>query len=153
MRWEGPFLRMPYSAPRAGFADSREYLYNGKSVDHQVHLGVDLAATARYPVPSANGGKVIFNRFVGIYGNTVVLDHGFGLFSLYAHLSESLVSSDQVVKKGEIIGKTGTTGLAGGDHLHFSMMVHDTFVTPIEWWDGAWISNNIGSKLKGPNPR
>ena len=150
LRWEGAFLRMPNSAPKAGFADLREYVYNGKIIDHQVHLGVDLAATARYSVPAANSGKVIYCESVGIYGNTVVLDHGFGLFSLYAHLSEISVAKGEEVKKGAIIGKTGTTGLAGGDHLHFSMMVHDTFVTPVEWWDGDWIANNVSSKLKRP---
>ena len=52
-----------------------------------------------------------------------------------------------MVSKGEIIGKTGTTGLAGGDHLHFGMVVYNIFVNPIEWWDATWMKNNIQNKL------
>ncbi len=147
MMWSGVFGRFPRSQNRAGFADHRSYKYKGKVVDHQVHLGVDLASTAQSPVPAANSGKVIFAEFVGIYGNTVILDHGFGLFSLYSHLSSIGVAPDQLVKKGEILGKTGKTGLAGGDHLHFSIIIHNTFVNPLEWWDGTWIKNNITSKI------
>jgi hypothetical protein len=147
MHWQGNFLRLPDSAPRAGFADQRDYRYQGKSIDHQVHYGVDLASLALSPIPAANAGKVAYIGFVGIYGNTVILDHGFGLLSLYGHMSSIQVQKDQIVAKGEIIGKTGMTGLAGGDHLHFGMMVHHIFVNPIEWWDDAWIKNNVTDKL------
>ena len=140
-------MRLPNSAPRARFADQRDYRYKGKVVDHQVHLGVDLASLARAKVPAANNGRVAFTGTVGIYGNTVVLDHGFGLFSLYSHLSRIDVEKGQTVQKGEVLGLTGATGLAGGDHLHYAMMVHQTFVNPIEWWDAAWIRNNVTDKL------
>jgi hypothetical protein len=149
MHWQGPFLRLPDSAPRAGFADQRDYRYQGKTIDHQTHYGVDLASVALSPIPAANAGKVAYIGFVGIYGNTVILDHGFGLLSLYGHMSSINVQKDQIVKKGDIIGKTGMTGLAGGDHLHFGMMVYNTFVNPIEWWDEAWIKNNVTDKLAG----
>lgn len=147
MHWEGAFQRLPGSATRATFAESRTYLYNGEPVDHQTHLGIDLASVAHSPVPAANGGRVAFSGLIGIYGNSVIIDHGFGLFSLYSHLSSMSVQDGQMVRKGDIIGRTGTTGLAGGDHLHFSVLVHNTFVNPIEWWDGSWIENNISSKL------
>ncbi|MBI9085964.1 MAG: M23 family metallopeptidase [Desulfobacterales bacterium] len=146
--WEGAFLRLPNAANRAGFADSREYRYNGKIIDHQVHMGIDLASLAHSPVPAANAGKVAFNENLGIYGRTVILDHGFGLFTMYAHLSSIDVTKGQMVSKGGIIGLTGTTGMAGGDHLHFAVMVHHTFVNPIEWWDGTWIQNNISAKIE-----
>ncbi|MCP4215581.1 MAG: M23 family metallopeptidase, partial [bacterium] len=100
------------------------------------------------PVPAANKGKVVFSGIIGIFGKTVMIDHGFGLFSTYSHLSAFDVKPGQIVSKGEIIGKTGITGLAGGDHLHFGMMVHDTFVNPVEWWDAGWIKNNITDKIK-----
>ncbi|MCK5164539.1 MAG: M23 family metallopeptidase, partial [Desulfobacula sp.] len=74
-------------------------------------------------------------------------DHGFGLCSLYSHLNQISVSKEALVKKGDDIGFTGLTGLAGGDHLHFSMIVHNVFVNPVEWWDSAWIKNNIISKI------
>lgn len=146
--WEGPFLRLPRAAPKAGFADQRKYEYNKKIVDEQVHLGIDLASTAHSPVPAANHGRVVFAEYLGIYGKTVILDHGFGLFSMYGHLSRIEVEKDQVVSKGDVIGYTGTTGLAGGDHLHFSMIVSHTFVNPIEWWDPTWIKHNVTDKLE-----
>jgi murein DD-endopeptidase MepM/ murein hydrolase activator NlpD len=146
--WEGKFLRMPGAANQAGFADHRTYNYNGKVIDRQVHLGMDLASVTNAPVPAANSGVIAFSGLLGIYGKTVLIDHGFGLFSMYAHLNRSDVSKGQQVSKGDILGHTGSTGLAGGDHLHFSILVHNTFVNPIEWWDAAWIKNNILLKIE-----
>jgi murein DD-endopeptidase MepM/ murein hydrolase activator NlpD len=145
--WEGTFLRLPNSATRAGFADHREYLYNGEVIDRQVHLGIDLASLEKSPVPASNAGKVLFSGDIGIYGKTVVLDHGFGLLSMYSHLSGIDVEVGQIVAKGETLGRTGTTGLAGGDHLHFGMMIHNTMINPIEWWDSNWIMHNVTDKL------
>ncbi len=145
--WTGRFQRLPASAQTAGFADQRQYEYHGRVIDNQVHLGVDLASTVHSPVPAANRGRIAFAGDLGIYGNTIVMDHGFGLFSMYGHLSRIQVTTDQVVSKGDIIGFTGNTGLAGGDHLHFSMLIHDTFVNPVEWWDSQWIEHNVTDKL------
>ena len=145
--WDGRFLRLRGSAKRAGFADRRVYKYKGKEIDRAVHLGIDLASTANASVKAANSGKVILTQFVGIFGNTVIIDHGFGLCSLYSHLNQISVNKGDLVQKGDEIGFTGLTGLAGGDHLHFSMIVHNVFVNPVEWWDGSWISNNITSKI------
>ncbi|RLB83623.1 MAG: M23 family peptidase [Deltaproteobacteria bacterium] len=150
--WEGPFLRLPRSAHRAGFADHRKYQYNGKTTDVQIHLGVDLASTAHAPIPAANNGRVAFADDLGIYGKTILLDHGFGLFSMYGHLSHIQVAKNQMVSKGDVIGFTGTTGLAGGDHLHYAMLVSHTFVNPIEWWDPNWIQHNISGKLEEAIP-
>ncbi len=147
MYWKGAFGRLPGSANRATYAEARTYYHNGKTIDHQTHLGIDLASVAHSPVPAANAGRVAFAGQLGIYGNTVIIDHGFGLFSLYSHLSSMSVQEEQMVEKDGIIGRTGTTGMAGGDHLHFSILVHNTFVNPVEWWDAAWIDNNITSKL------
>jgi len=146
--WDGRFLRLKGSAKRAGFADRRIYKYNGKEIDRAVHLGIDLASTSNAPVKAANSGRVIFTQFVGIFGNTVIIDHGFGLCSLYSHLNQILVNKGDLVEKGDDIGVTGLTGLAGGDHLHFSMIVHNVFVNPVEWWDGSWIKNNITAKIE-----
>jgi murein DD-endopeptidase MepM/ murein hydrolase activator NlpD len=145
--WEGSFLRLPNSARRAGFADHRVYQYGDQIIDRQVHMGIDLASVAHAPVPAANSGKVVFAEPLGIYGRTVMIDHGFGLFSLYSHLNNIAVQTGQQVKKGDLIGHTGVTGLAGGDHLHFGMMVHNTFIDPVEWWDPAWIKNNVTDKI------
>jgi murein DD-endopeptidase MepM/ murein hydrolase activator NlpD len=145
--WSGRFLRLPKSAPRAGFADHRTYTYNGREIDRQVHLGADLASTKHSPVPAANGGAVVFADRLGIYGRTVFIDHGFGLFSMYAHLNQISVKDGQSINRGDILGKTGSTGLAGGDHLHFAILIQNTFVNPVEWWDATWIKHNISSKI------
>jgi murein DD-endopeptidase MepM/ murein hydrolase activator NlpD len=148
MLWKGGFFRMPMSAQRAGFADHRTYLWEGKKVDEQTHLGFDLASTKNAPVPAANSGKVIYTGYLGIYGNLVVIDHGLGLQSLYSHLSEIHVQTEQTVAKGDIIGKTGVTGMSGGDHLHFGMLVSGLEVTPLEWLDDHWIKDNVIDRIK-----
>ena len=140
--WHDRFLRMP-GAGRAGFADQRTYYYKRKPIDHQTHLGMDIASTARVAIKAANSGKVIFSDYLGIYGNTVIIDHGQGISSLYAHLSRIDTTVGTMVEKDELIGHSGTTGMAGGDHLHFSILVHGIFVTPVQWWDQHWIDINI----------
>lgn len=145
--WKGEFLRLPDAAPRAGFADTRAYMYQGKKIDEQTHMGVDLASLEQSPVPAGNSGKVVFAENLGIYGQTVIIDHGMGLFSTYSHLSHIGVTVGQMLSKGDMLGKTGTTGLAGGDHLHYGVMIYHTFVNPLAWWDPQWIKNNITSKI------
>ncbi len=149
----GAFVRFK-GAKRSGFADKRHYFYHGKEVDQAYHMGVDIASVAHASIPAANNGRVIFAGYNGIYGNTVVLDHGMGLMSLYAHLSQIDVKPGQTIKKGQRLGMTGTTGLAGGDHLHFGMMLGGVFVNPVEWWDKRWIRDHIIYNLyfKGTNP-
>ncbi len=145
--WDGPWLRMKNAATMATFGDQRIYYYKGKLIDRAVHLGVDLASLATSPVQAANTGRVIFAQDLGIYGLTVVIDHGQGLYTLYGHLSSIDVTFGQPVTKGDTIGITGTTGLATGDHLHFGFLVHGVPVNPIEWWDSHWIKDNIYRKL------
>jgi len=103
---------------------------------------------ANAPVPAANTGRIVYAAFLGIYGNCVIIDHGLGLQSLYSHLDEISVTMGAQVNRGDIIGKTGTTGLAGGDHLHFGMVIGGLQVSPVEWWDDHWIKDNILAHLK-----
>lgn len=145
--WNESFLRQPNSATRANFGDVRNYVYAGKKIDQQTHLGVDLASTARAEVPASNSGRVVYADFMGIYGQCIIVDHGLGLQTLYAHLSSMAVNVGDQVDRGQIIGRTGATGLAGGDHLHFGIIVAGVPVNPVEWWDRNWVSNNITSKL------
>ncbi|MGZ6231603.1 MAG: M23 family metallopeptidase [Syntrophales bacterium] len=81
-----------------------------------------------------------------MYGNFVIIDHGFGFFTLYGHLNSIDVKKGQEVKKGDVIAHTGSTGLAGGDHLHFGMLIGGQFVNPQEWWDAHWIADNVTQK-------
>ena len=145
--WQDSFLRMKNAAPMARYGDKRSYMYEGKVVGESTHLGVDLASTAHSPIEAANSGIVVYAGYLGIYGNAVIIDHGLGLFSLYAHMDAIQAKNGQEVKKGEAIGQSGTSGLAGGDHLHFSIIVGGQFVNPQEWWDPHWIADNVTKKL------
>ncbi len=147
--WSRPFEMMPNGKVMSVFADRRTYEYKGRVIDHQDHLGFDLAVTRQSPIPSSNDGVVVLARFFGIFGNAVVVDHGYGIMSLYGHLSSISVQAGQKVARGDILGKTGETGLAGGDHLHFTILLQGLPVNPVEWWDGHWIKDRIAKKL-GP---
>lgn len=145
--WSGAFTRM-LGKPMATFGQDRTYYYRGEEVDRQVHLGVDIASLMQSPIPAGNDGRVVFTGPLGIYGETVILDHGWGLFSMYSHMSVIDVSPGASVAKGDILGRTGQTGMAGGDHLHFAVIVQGVFVDPVEWWDPHWVKDNIDLKLK-----
>jgi murein DD-endopeptidase MepM/ murein hydrolase activator NlpD len=150
--WDKPFLPLPNAQVMSSFADRRTYVYRGREVDQQYHLGFDLATTRQDAVPAANDGVVAFADYLGIYGNAVVVDHGYGLMSLYAHLSEIEVRSGQEVRRGQRLGRTGETGLAGGDHLHFTLLLDGLPVTPLEWWDPHWLRDRIARKLGAALP-
>jgi len=145
--WSGTWIRLRNAATMAGFGDRRIYYYKGEKIDEQCHLGVDLASLAQSEVQASNTGRVIFADRLGIYGQTIVLDHGQGLASLYGHLSKIHVTVGDEVQRGDPIGLTGQSGLAGGDHLHFGIMVGGVSVNPIEWWDSHWIQDNVTRKL------
>lgn len=145
--WRGAFKQLPGSQVEAAFADHRQYVYRGKVVDQQDHLGFDLAVTRHHPVQAANDGLVVFAGYLGIYGNTIVIDHGYGLQSLYAHLSSYAVSEGDRVVKGQELGRSGTTGLAAGDHVHFSLILHGQQINPTEWWDPFWVKTRIMDPL------
>jgi murein DD-endopeptidase MepM/ murein hydrolase activator NlpD len=147
--WTQPFVQLSNSEVEAAFADARTYIYNGESVDHQTHLGFDLAVVEHNPVVAANDGTVVYAAFFGIYGNAVIIDHGCGLQSLYGHLSSIDVKPGESVKRGQVIGRSGQTGLAAGDHLHFTTLLNGMPVNPVEWWDAHWIHDRIERKL-GP---
>ena len=146
--WQGPFVQLGNSEVEASFADHRAYIYGGEEVDQQVHLGFDLAATAAVPVVAANAGRVLHAKWLGIYGNCVIVDHGLGLASLYGHLSSVDVRAGDVVAKGHQLGRSGMTGLAGGDHLHYTVLLQGRPVNPVEWWDAHWIEDRVERKLR-----
>ena len=145
--WTEAFLQLANSKVESEFADVRTYVYKGKKVDKQVHLGFDLAVSQHTPVIAANDGKVVWAAPLGIYGNCIVVDHGYGLQSIYGHLSEFAIKEGDTVKRGQTMGKTGSTGLAGGDHLHFSMQIDGVQVNPVEWWDEHWIKDHVRTRI------
>ncbi|MGH9146784.1 MAG: M23 family metallopeptidase [Vicinamibacterales bacterium] len=148
MLWKEPFRQLGNSKVESGFADDRTYVYDGKQVDRQTHLGFDLSVTANVPVLAANRGKVLSVGYLGIYGNCVIVDHGLGVQSLYAHLSSIEVREGDSVEQGQTLGRSGQTGLAGGDHLHFTVLVNGQAVNPTEWWDPHWVEDRVMRKLR-----
>jgi len=147
--WGGAvFHPFTNTAVEAAFADQRTYTYQGKDVDRQTHLGFDLARVVNSPIVAANRGKVVHAAPLGIYGNCVIVDHGMGVQSLYAHLSSITVKVGDTVEKEQELGRSGMTGLAGGDHLHFTQLVNGQMVNPVEWWDAHWIQDRILRKLR-----
>ena len=147
MLWKDAFQPLGNASVEAAFADNRTYFHNGQEIDRQVHLGFDLAVTQHIPVLAANAGVVLYAADLGIYGNCVIVDHGLGVQSLYAHLSSFEVGEGDRVEKGRILGRSGMTGLAGGDHLHFTMLVNGQPVNPVEWWDPKWMQDRVLRKI------
>jgi len=150
--WDGAFQQLGNSQVESLFADHRTYFYKGNEIDQQVHLGFDLAVTAAVPVHAANRGHVLYADPLGIYGNCVILDHGVGVQSLYAHLSSMDVKPGDTVEKGQTLGRSGMTGLAGGDHLHFTMLVDGRPVNSVEWWDAHWLQDRVFRKIREAAP-
>ncbi len=147
MLWKDAFQPLTNAAVESRFADNRTYVYQGNEVDRQVHLGFDLAVTQRVPVLAAHNGIVVHANDLGIYGNAVVVDHGLGVQSLYAHLSSIDVKEGDRVEKGRQLGRSGMTGLAAGDHLHFTMLLDGHAVNPVEWWDPKWMQDRVLRKI------
>ena len=148
--WSQPFTRQSHSQAESSFADVRNYIYQGKKIDQQVHLGYDLAVTQHVGVEASNDGKVVYAAPLGIYGNCIVVDHGYGLQTIYGHLSKIDVREGDLVKRGQVMGQSGQTGMAGGDHIHFAMQLDGVQIDPKEWWDSHWIKDHIAKRVDLP---
>jgi len=146
--WSQPFRRQTNSKTEASFADVRNYIYQGKKIDQQVHLGYDLAVTQHVGVEASNDGKVVYAAPLGIYGNCIVVDHGYGLQTIYGHLSQIQVHEGDMVKQGQVMGLSGMTGMAGGDHIHFAMQLDGVQIDPKEWWDSHWIKDHVAKRVE-----
>jgi murein DD-endopeptidase MepM/ murein hydrolase activator NlpD len=142
-----PFARQSHSQAEATFADLRNYIYQGKKIDQQVHLGYDLAVTQHIGVEASNDRRIVWARPLGIYGNCVVVDHGYGLQTIYGHMSHIDVHEGDAVKRGQVMGQSGMTGMAGGDHIHFAMQLDGVQIDPKEWWDPHWIQDHITKRI------
>ena len=148
--WSQPFARQSHSQAESSFADVRNYIYQGKKIDQQVHLGYDLAVTQHVGVEASNDGRVVYAAPLGIYGNCIVVDHGYGLQTIYGHLSQINVHQGDMVKRGQVMGLSGQTGMAGGDHIHFAMQLDGIQIDPKEWWDRHWIQDHIAKRVDLP---
>jgi hypothetical protein len=127
----GPFLvPLPTARRTSNYGDRREYLFTGEPSQLSIHQGVDLAAPTGSQVPACGRGRVVFAGRRIISGNTVILEHQPGLFSLYFHLSALRVAEGDIAEKGQVIGQVGMTGLATGPHLHWEVDAFTTAVDP-----------------------
>ena len=138
-----PFYPLRNGKVVASFGDHRYFEYDKQPTSESYHLGLDLASNAQATMVSSNDGVVVFARENGIYGNNIIISHGLGVYSLYGHCSSFMVKEGDVVKAGDPIAKTGFTGLALGDHLHFGMYVQGVDVRPEEWMDEVWFKESI----------
>ncbi len=138
-----PFYPLRNGKVVASFGDHRFYEYEKQPTSESYHLGLDLASNAQAPIQTSNDGVIVLARENGIYGNNIIISHGLGVYSLYGHCSSFLVKEGDVVKAGDVIAKTGLTGLALGDHLHFGMYVQGVDVRPEEWMDEVWLKESI----------
>ncbi len=143
-----PFYPLKNAAAVASFGDHRYYSYKGEPVSESYHLGLDLASTAGADVVASNDGEVIYAQYNGIYGKNIIISHGLGVYTLYGHNSSFLVEEGEKVQAGDVIAKTGMTGLALGDHLHFGVLVQGVEVRPEEWMDKNWMKDNIFDVIK-----
>jgi murein DD-endopeptidase MepM/ murein hydrolase activator NlpD len=148
--WSQPFARQSHTQAEAHFADVRNYIYHGNKIDQEVHLGYDLAGTQHMGVEASNDGRVVYAAPLGIYGNCIVVDHGYGLQTIYGHLSRIDAHVGDMVKRGQVMGLSGQTGMAGGDHIHFGMQLDGVQIDPKEWWYGHWIQDHIARRVDLP---
>ena len=125
------------------YGDYRKYIINKNYAGTSYHLGIDLANAKNAPITASNPGLVVLSDSLGVHGNTMVIDHGLGISSLYAHMSAMYKKEGDTINEGDIIGRTGDSGLALGDHLHFGIFIQGIPVIPNEWMDNKWLKVNI----------
>lgn len=132
--WDGPFLVPVDGLLTARFGEQRSI--NGSEPSGH-HGGTDFGAEEGTPVVATNSGRVVLARQLDVRGNMVVIDHGGGVLSGYAHLAAFAVAEGQMVERGQVIATVGNTGLSTGAHLHWEMAVHGILVDALLWTDGT----------------
>ncbi len=138
-----PFLPIKNASVVGSFGDHRSYYLGDDVISESYHKGVDFASVKEDVIIAPNNGVVIFAAPNGIYGNMSVIYHGLGLFTLYGHCSSFLAKEGELVAKGQPVAKTGVSGLAFGDHLHYGVLIQGVEVRPLEWFDANWIKLNV----------
>jgi hypothetical protein len=126
-RWTGPFLRPVPQAANSAFGTRS--IFNGKP--RSAHGGADFLSPGGTPVRAPNAGRVVIARNLYFSGNTVVIDHGLGVFSMLAHLSEIDVHEGDAIEAGRIVGTVGATGRVTGPHLHWAVRASGARVDPL----------------------
>ncbi|MCC7103957.1 MAG: M23 family metallopeptidase [Chloroflexi bacterium] len=133
-RWKGPFIQPVKGPITTEFGEVRSY--NGRPYEGH-HGGTDFAVGSGAPAIAGANGRVVFRDEVRLRGKVLILDHGGGVYTTYAHLSEWLVEEGQEIQGGQPVAKVGSSGLSTGPHLHWEMWVHGVNVDPMEWTSRA----------------
>jgi murein DD-endopeptidase MepM/ murein hydrolase activator NlpD len=127
--WQGPF-RIPLTGVTTGSNFGKRRILNGQP--RPPHTGADFPATTGIPVRATQTGKVVLAEELYFSGNTVIVDHGLGVYSLYGHLSAIDVAVGDAVSTASILGKVGATGRVTGPHLHWGLTVNKARVDPVQ---------------------
>jgi murein DD-endopeptidase MepM/ murein hydrolase activator NlpD len=144
--WEGAFMRPLTVYPSNSAGDLRTITFEGQEILKGPAVGARFQVSTRQRVVAANSGRVSFVDTLPMNGITVIVDHGFGLATVYAHLSEATVKPGEEIAKGQQIGLTGSTGMAQAEEVYFETRLHGVPVSPNEWWDDTWVSDHIQNK-------
>jgi murein DD-endopeptidase MepM/ murein hydrolase activator NlpD len=145
--WREAFLPPVPSSPNNSAGDQRSVLVGNTEIVRGAATGVRFPVSKRTSVVAGNGGKVVFIGELGLLGNTIIIDHGFGLSTIYGHLSTVKVQRGLSVERGQEIGQTGTSGFAQSEEVYFEMRLHGQPVSPNEWWDQSWVTDHVENKV------
>jgi hemin uptake protein HemP len=129
--WQGDFVPPLNNEITSVFGARR--VMNGKWIS--VHRGIDMKGDAGEEVRASNDGRIVLEEDLFFGGNTIILDHGQGIYTIYMHLSKFNASSADIVSKGDVIGFVGSSGRASGPHLHFGAKVQEMSVNPVSLFD------------------
>ncbi len=132
--WRGPFIMPLTGRQTGGYGVSR--ILNKK--ERSPHKGMDIASPEGTSIKAANGAVVSLAKELLLSGNTVVLDHGWGVSTIYAHMRSVAVKEGQIVRRGQIIGEVGSTGRASGPHLHFGAEIRGASIDPASLIEARW---------------
>ncbi len=124
-----PYFKTSFMAPLNSFVTSIYGIKRTYNKEHKgQHLGTDFRAAIGDKVPASNRGKIVYAGDLFFTGWTVIIDHGLDIFTVYGHLSKTLVEAGQIVQKGDLIGLSGNTGRTSGPHLHWGVKVHGQYI-------------------------
>lgn len=131
--FNGPFIQPTTGTLTTPFGYQR--VVNGVPANR--HSAIDIANKTGTPIWASNNGKVVLADSLYLTGNTIIIDHGLNVFSIYAHMSKLEVKTGQEVKQGQVIGRMGTTGFSTGPHLHYGMLIGNTYVNPQPFFEAS----------------
>lgn len=145
--WDGAFQRPAGATLRADFGEIRDYLYGSELLGNFIYTGAEFSSSSGLGISAAAPGKLIYVGDLGLYGKSVIVDHGFGLATVYGYLDSTSAEIDAEVKAGTVLGKAGVSGFSEAPGFLYEVRIHGIPVRPIEWWDARWVHDHIRRKI------